>query len=122
MTKEIEISESIIWANQNNWIIKLKPDGRIEFNHEAYPDSNPGDFAKAFIWILENTVEPRINEEKARKILGDAIKEDNSLYCLGTYIGWSREDSTACLDGTYMFTAEYLEAVAWWMKNFKVEK
>lgn len=56
-----------------------------------------------------------MNEEQARKILGDAIEGDNGLYSCGWYLAWSPHENTACLDGD--FTAEDLEAIAWWMRN-----
>ena len=60
-----------------------------------------------------------MTEERAREILGDVIiRPDNSLYCLGHYISWKpgrgRRQSKACLDDD--FTADELEAIAWWMQ------
>ena len=55
-----------------------------------------------------------MDEEKARKLLGDSIKEDG-LYSLGWYLGWTHGDADATLDGS--FTADDLEAIAWWMRN-----
>lgn len=60
-----------------------------------------------------------MNEEQARKILGDAIRLDGvSLYSLGWFLRWDPEYDRAVLDGD--FTAEQLEAIAWWMR-FKGE-
>jgi len=58
-----------------------------------------------------------MNEEKAREILGDIIKEDNSLFCLGQYIAWPIGVSTRkiCLDA--YFKIEELEAIVWWVNN-----
>jgi hypothetical protein len=67
----------------------------------------------------------RMNEEKAREILGDAINDDNSLCttygrsgpkqtALG-YVAWSPGDEDITLDS--QFTVEEVEAIAWWMRN-----
>jgi len=60
-----------------------------------------------------------MNEEKAREILGDHITPQGDL-CAGSggnyaYISWSIGDGIASLDDE--FTAEELEAIAWWMKE-----
>jgi len=58
-----------------------------------------------------------MNEEKARSILREGIiQPDNSLHDLGWYLDWhSSGGLDAVLDGP--FTAEELEAIAWWMRN-----
>lgn len=56
-----------------------------------------------------------MNEEIARKILGDDIKSDNGLYNSGSYLAWTPGDNKATLDSE--FTADELEAIAWWMRN-----
>lgn len=57
-----------------------------------------------------------MDESKAREILGDWIKADGHLYGLGAYLSWhSLSANRATLDGD--FTADELEAIAWWMKN-----
>jgi len=60
-----------------------------------------------------------MDEEKARETLcgdGDNIIQDNGgLHSLGWYLNWEAGDSEACLDG--QFTADELEAIAWWMRN-----
>lgn len=66
-----------------------------------------------------------MNEQRARDILGKndgsfnppfgAIKADGSLDDIGRYLSWSPGDDGVSLDGD--FTAEELEAVAWWMRN-----
>jgi len=56
-----------------------------------------------------------MNEAKAREILGDWIKPDGGLYCLGRYVSWHTSAPDACLDDN--FTADELEAIAWWMRN-----
>ena len=57
----------------------------------------------------------------AREILGDDIQEDNRLYNRGRYLYWtsSYDGNTATLDDA--FTADELEAIAWWMRNMKVK-
>jgi hypothetical protein len=56
-----------------------------------------------------------MTEERAREILGKAVRRDDGLNELGVYIDWNPSDKQACLDGD--FTVEYLEAVVWWMRN-----
>ena len=58
-----------------------------------------------------------MNEEIARNILGEYIKEDKTLYSLGAYLAWPScsDKELACLDG--QFSADELEATAWWMRN-----
>ena len=72
-----------------------------------------------------------MNEDKARSILNRSIREDGSLGDVGEgYVAWTThtdktapKDSSwnracakrATLDGT--FTADELEAIAWWMRN-----
>ena len=58
-----------------------------------------------------------MDEKQARKILEDEIESNGELYSLGRYIAWSINDAKATLDGS--FTANDLEAIAWWMKNNK---
>lgn len=60
-----------------------------------------------------------MNEKIARKILGEWVQSDDTLYCLGQYLAWP-----SCTDKEYItldaeFTAEDLEAIAWWMRNKK---
>lgn len=54
-----------------------------------------------------------MDEEKARKILGDWIVEDG-LSCLGPYVAYTKGDDIT-LDAR--FNLEELEAIVWWMKN-----
>ena len=56
-----------------------------------------------------------MDEAKAREILGDAINPDGGLYNLGWYLGWPPGNADATLDGS--FTADDLDAIAWWMRN-----
>lgn len=60
-----------------------------------------------------------MNEEQATKILKDEVEDvnNNNLYSLGWYLSWYVGDEEATLDGD--FTADELEAIAWWMKNKK---
>jgi hypothetical protein len=56
-----------------------------------------------------------MNKEKAQEILGGWIQEDGRLYSVGAYLAWRAGDDCATLDGD--FTADELEAIAWWMRN-----
>ncbi len=56
-----------------------------------------------------------IGKKEVIKELGNYIQKDGGLYSLGAYLAWSVGDDGAVLDGT--FSAEELEAIAWWMKN-----
>jgi hypothetical protein len=56
-----------------------------------------------------------MNEEQARRILGADIQPNDNLYCLGRYLSWETSDKEATLDA--QFTADELEAIAWWMQN-----
>ena len=59
-----------------------------------------------------------MNEKKARKILGDWIQGDETLFCLGHYIAWpspSDDKERIVLDA--QFSLDELEAIAWWMRN-----
>lgn len=56
-----------------------------------------------------------MDEEKARKILGDTVQEDGSLYNLGHYINWEHGDTDIVLDDR--FTVEELVAIVWWMQH-----
>jgi len=59
-----------------------------------------------------------MTEDDVRKILDpNVFAEDGGLFDLGWYLGWNKGNKTACLDGD--FTADELEAIAWWMKNKK---
>ena len=61
-----------------------------------------------------------MNEENARFILGDAIKEDGSIHSYNPYINWRPGDTSICLDAD--FPILHLEAIVWWMKNKCVTK
>jgi hypothetical protein len=63
----------------------------------------------------QETLKTEMDENKARSILGDAIKEDNHIHCLGHYMAWYPDEDKITLD--CQFTADELEALAWWMKN-----
>lgn len=59
-----------------------------------------------------------MDEKKVRKIFNYnevIINEDDELDSLGWYLTWENFRKEATLDGE--FTAEELEAIAWWMKN-----
>jgi hypothetical protein len=64
-----------------------------------------------------------MDEARAREILGSTIELDDSLMDndgIG-YVAWplyencQMKKTEACLDGD--FTADQLEAIAWWMRN-----
>ena len=61
-----------------------------------------------------------MNEKHSREILDAAIRSDGSLYFLGWYLYWDINGGEASLDGD--FTADQLEAIAWWMKNKKLNQ
>lgn len=63
-----------------------------------------------------------MDEQRAREILGDRIESDGRLVAGlspknsgSEYMGWTPDDEIAALDGR--FTADELEAIAWWMRN-----
>ena len=60
-----------------------------------------------------------MNKKRAREILGDDIKEDGSLHCLGRYLNWNVGDEEVTLDAD--FSVEELEAIAWWVGNRNAE-
>ena len=58
-----------------------------------------------------------MDEEKARKILGEGIKARGGLFSISWYLEWLVGEDSCTLDG--VFEVEELEAIAWWMKNKK---
>ena len=56
-----------------------------------------------------------MNEAKAREILATWIQADDCLYDGVRFMHWQTDDDRACLDAH--FTADELEAIAWWMRN-----
>lgn len=56
-----------------------------------------------------------MDEGKARQILSGDIQPDGNLFNLGWYLDWEVGDANATLDGK--FSADDLEAIAWWMRN-----
>ncbi len=62
-----------------------------------------------------------MDEERVKKILKpEVLSNDGGLYSLGWYLAWSPNDTEVTLDGP--FTADELEAIAWWMKNKSVRQ
>jgi hypothetical protein len=61
-----------------------------------------------------------LNEQRAKEILGNAIWNDGGLRSLEWYLSWGPTDEWATLDG--IFSAEELEAIAWWMRNHYVNE
>lgn len=58
-----------------------------------------------------------MNEQKAKEILGARVQTDGSLSDMTNYVSWSPGDTSIVLDAN--FTAEELEAIAWWIINKK---
>ena len=58
-----------------------------------------------------------MDEKRACKILSDWIDYGDTLFCLGHYVAWPSAGGKdhAVLDDE--FTADELEAIAWWMRN-----
>jgi hypothetical protein len=56
-----------------------------------------------------------MTREQALDILGDTLKQDGGLYCLGHYMAWTPGDDTATLDS--QFTADELEAIVVIMRS-----
>lgn len=56
-----------------------------------------------------------MNEQRAREILKSAIKPSGALLDRVAYMSWEPGDSDVVLDG--QFTAEELEAIAFWMRR-----
>ena len=59
-----------------------------------------------------------MNEKQATEILnndGNSIRSDGRPDSLGWWISWKTGDKRITIDGE--FTANELEAIAWWMKN-----
>lgn len=56
-----------------------------------------------------------MDEAQARELLEGAISTDGGLHSLGWYLAWNPGRENATLDGE--FTADDLEAIAWWMRN-----
>ena len=56
-----------------------------------------------------------MSEEKARQILGRAIDKYEGLSSPSSHLEWEIGKSFVSIDG--YFTADELEAIAWWMRN-----
>ena len=56
-----------------------------------------------------------ITEAIARKILAESIQPDKSLHEGTQYLHWNVGDNHATLDAE--FSADELEAIAWWMRH-----
>lgn len=58
-----------------------------------------------------------MNEKRAEFILRRWIQPDDTLFCLGQYVSWpyANDKKEICLDAN--FSADELEAIAWWMRN-----
>ena len=60
-----------------------------------------------------------MNEKRVREILKDAIESNGELVDFNNSLHWKPGNNHVILDS--YFTAEKLEAIAWWMKNTKKE-
>lgn len=56
-----------------------------------------------------------MTEQRAREILGVSITANGSIYASVNYVYWLPGDDKATLDDR--FSADELEAIAWWMRN-----
>lgn len=56
-----------------------------------------------------------MNEQKAREILGNRIQPNNDLYDGSEWVDWQTSSPSIQLDSA--FSADELEAMAWWMRN-----
>ena len=62
-------------------------------------------------------MELRINDDaEARRILGNAVQPDGSLYNLGRYISWGVDRQAIVLDDS--FDVWELEAIVYWMRTY----
>jgi hypothetical protein len=61
-----------------------------------------------------------MNEERAREILKDHIRTNGELGSDERYVSWGLGNQTVTLDD--YFTADELEAIAWWMRNNESSK
>lgn len=61
-----------------------------------------------------------MTEATATTILSDSITPDGLLHNIGWYLSWKPGAAAAILDG--QFTADDLEAIAWWMRHHPVTK
>ncbi len=58
-----------------------------------------------------------MDRERALVILNTDIQPCGRLHCLGRYLNFHPGDDTATLDAD--FTADELEAIAWWMRQYE---
>jgi len=56
-----------------------------------------------------------MNEPRAREILGFKEGQEFSWGDIHDYVHQTKCDDNVCIDGYY--TADELEAIAWWMRN-----
>ena len=58
-----------------------------------------------------------MDETRALEIMGGIVHKDECLECLSPYIRWRKDDGDIeiTLDGK--FSAEEIEAFAWWMRH-----
>jgi hypothetical protein len=88
--------------------------------HEAFADEVVAfwkEVAKAAEYCDEVVPEP-MTEARAREILGDSVRPDNTIDPTRSPIGWVQWNGDAdwiCIDAS--LELEQLEALAWWMRN-----
>ena len=64
-------------------------------------------------------LQPAMNEQLARDLLGSTIREDNALENSLDYVDWHGGDEVT-LD--FRFESNHLRAIAWWITNMRVQK
>jgi hypothetical protein len=67
--------------------------------------------------VLVEALGARMDEVRAREILGEHIQLDGTLTGIYDWMDWPYQHNieSAYLDGDY--SADELEAIAWWMRN-----
>jgi hypothetical protein len=66
---------------------------------------------------LQIAKQSQMTEERAREVLGDTVRPDNSLRNSFQYIAWSLTHQPSCVVLDSEFEPDELEAIAWWMRN-----
>lgn len=58
-----------------------------------------------------------MNEEKAAEIIGEWLEEDGAIQCWDPWIFWQPDRCPEDISLEGGFSADELEALAWWMRN-----
>ncbi len=67
--------------------------------------------------VQQESRECTLTEESVREVLGEAIREDGSVYLCGfKNLGWEKSDKDGILISG-RFTAQELACLAWWLVN-----